>query len=182
MQGFSPVLSFHNSKLCTCELRESIWRFFQIVRWIVCQACLQTIVYRVRLASKRLEWLWGLGKDGLFWLWKRGRNSVILVSGGTKSETTSTTLERKVFPVHVHSCFAFYVLLLNEFLVWHQMQGWLDSLDYLDEGLMQSRTRREAMGVIKPEPRKMDDLSEDEEIDDIFTDFMVEEEKKVCVC
>lgn len=61
-----------------------------------------------------------------------------------------------------------------------ETQGWLDSLDFLDEGVMQSKSKKKgALRPTKELPNEIDLDALDEEPDDIFSDFMSRDEQKV---
>ena len=64
-----------------------------------------------------------------------------------------------------------------------QLQGWWESLDYLDEGKVEEKRKREAAieAAKMKDPDLVQEGDEEEEADDIFGDFETEERKKVRV-
>lgn len=59
-------------------------------------------------------------------------------------------------------------------------EGWLDSLDFLDEGMVKSKQKKKGMRKPTKEAVSEDgqDLAIDEEPDDIFSDFIARDEEK----
>ena len=85
-----------------------------------------------------------------------------------------------LLPTFVFSSFATYIGYTDT------LQGWWDSLDFLDADRVAEQRARQAAedALVMKDPALKEKVGlgeEEDEMDDIFTDFMKEQEQEVCM-